>query len=332
MWIIICIVVVALIYLYCIAPNTGRKENMKPFTEVYIAHRGLFDNGDGEWKAENDKKNDDGMPGTGNIEIIPENSIPAFERAVAAGYGIELDTQTTADGRLVVFHDESLYRMCGVNKKLYECTYEELQHYGLAGTDYKIPLFDDVLKMVDGRVPLIVEVKSEGNWRRTTRMTAESLDAYGMNTRYNAEASDFSERTEQDKTSDYKADSKDGSGIYAGRSWAYCVESFHPLVLKWFRSNRPQVLRGQLSTNFFKSSLKMTWIANILLTNLMLDFLSRPDFIAYNYKYKNDPTFRLCRHLFKVVSAAWTVRSEEVLRKVEKVFDIIIFDSFVPER
>ena len=225
------------------------------------------------------------------IRIIPENSMPAFEAAVKAGYGIELDTQTTKDGRLVVFHDENLYRMCGVDKNLYECTYDELQSMRLAKTDYKIPLLEDVLKAVSGRVPLIVEIKSEGNWKRTTRMTAEALDSY--------------------------------NGIY-------CMESFHPLIVKWFRDNRQDVLRGQLSTDFFRSTLKRAWYENIVLTNLMLNFLSRPDFVAYNYRYKNQPSFWLCRHLFHVVSAAWTVRSEDALKKVRKVFDVIIFDSFIP--
>ena len=90
------------------------------------------------------------------------------------------------------------------------------------------------------------------------------------------------------------------------------------------------MLRGQLSTNFFKSTLKRSWYENFILTNLMLDFLSRPDFIAYNYRYKYQPSFFVCRKLFRVVCAAWTVRSEEALSKVEKIFDVIIFDSFLP--
>lgn len=284
----IVIIVLIIIYLFLIAPNTGRSEKMLPFCEVYIAHRGLFYNGQVQEKVNSgDKDKQEGLV----EDIIPENSLPAFERAVAAGYGIELDTQTTSDGRVVVFHDESLFRMCGVEKNLHDCTYDELRKYNLVGTDCKIPLFEDVLKVIDGKVPLIVEVKSEGNYRRTTRLTAEYLDSY---------------------------------------RGTYCVESFHPLVLSWFKKNRPDVLRGQLSTNFFRSTLKRRWYENIILTNLMLNFLSRPDFIAYNYRYKYQPSFFICRKLFSVVCAAWTVRSEEALRKAEKVFDVIIFDSFLP--
>ena len=356
MWIAIIVVVVLIIYLYSIAPNMGRREKMKPFSETFIAHRGLFNNGDGEWLVKDSDGNlvrrEDvtntashktgdtiasgkvgGINASGKMDtttagnrqfkaditipLAPENSMPAFQAAVAAGYGIELDTQTTADGRLVVFHDENLYRMCGVDRNLYECTYDELRTYKLAKTEYGIPLFEDVLKVVDGRVPLVVERKSEGNWKRTTRMTAEALDAYGVSV-----GSDNRARGSKEVK-------KVGNGEY--KRQPYCMESFHPLIVKWFRDNRPDVLRGQLSTNFFRSTLKRVWYENIVLTNLMLNFLSRPDFVAYNYRYKNQPSFWLCRNLFGVVSAAWTVRSEAALEKVAKVFEVIIFDSFLPE-
>lgn len=311
MWILLIVVIVTAVYLFMIAPNSGRQEKMKPFCETYIAHRGLFDNNGADNNEAVDKAGDkiggkatdiltEGINALENREhdsyIIPENSLPAFERAVEKGYGIELDVQTTSDGRLVVFHDETLKRMCGVDKKLYECTYDELMQYSLAGTEYKIPLFDEVLAVIAGKVPLIVEIKSEGNLLRTTRMTAERLDSYIVNP----------------------------------ETGAWCVESFHPLVLRWLKKNRPDVLRGQLSTNFFKSKIKRAWYEKLVLTNLMLNFLSRPDFVAYNYRYKNQPSFWLCRVLYGVVTAAWTVKSEKVLRDVEKVFDVIIFDSFLP--
>ena len=119
---------------------------MAVFEKQYIAHRGLFDNENG----------------------IPENSIPAFKRAVDQGYGIELDVQLTMDHKLVVFHDESLRRLCRADRLLRDCTYAELQEYSLGISRERIPLFEDVLKVVDGKVPLIVEVKQEGNWKETT--------------------------------------------------------------------------------------------------------------------------------------------------------------------
>lgn len=309
MWILIGILLVIVLYLFLIAPNMGRQEKMKPFEDTYIAHRGLFNN------------NCVGKKGIYEEgKQIPENSIPAFERAVEAGYGIELDVQTTSDGRLVVFHDENLKRMCGVDKKLYECTYDELMQYHLLETDEKIPLFDQVLRVIDGRVPLIVEVKSEGNWKRTTRMTAERLDSYS--------------RTIAERRDSYGGENngrKEGGGVRTGE-YTYCVESFHPLVLRWFRKNRPEILRGQLSTDFLRSKLKRRWHEKILLTNLMLNFLCRPDFIAYNYRYRNQPSLWLCRHVFSVVTAAWTVKSEKVLNEIKPYFDIVIFDGFIPKK
>ena len=85
---------------------------MKPYEKRYIAHRGLFNNRD-----------------------IPENSLPAFRKAVQNGYGIELDVQLTKDDRLVVFHDGSLQRMTGVSKNLIDCSYEELPEYRLLETE-----------------------------------------------------------------------------------------------------------------------------------------------------------------------------------------------------
>ena len=274
MYIIFIILLVIGIYLLMIAPNNGRQNRMKPFIENYIAHRGLFGNG------------------------IPENSLPAFKRAIDKGYGIELDVQTTSDGTLVVFHDETLERMCNVNRKLHECTYNELMQYKLAGTGDKIPSFDEVLELIDGKVPLIIEIKSEGNWRRTTRLVAERLDSYNP---------------------------KDENG-------AYCVESFHPLALKWIRKKRPEILRGQLATNFFSSKVKTRLYEKILLSNLMLNYLSKPDFIAYNYRFRNKISLILCKYMFSAVTAAWTVKSEKVLEKVKGFFDVIIFDSFLPKK
>ncbi len=90
---------------------------------------------------------------------IPENSIAAFKKAIRYNYTIELDVHLTKDGRLVVFHDNSLKRVCGVKKIIEDCTYSELLKYNLFDTKYKIPLFEEVLKLVDGKVGLLIETK-----------------------------------------------------------------------------------------------------------------------------------------------------------------------------
>ena len=137
--IVIILIVFILLYLFLIFPNISRKEALKPYTERYVAHRGLFNNKD-----------------------VPENSLKAFRKAVESGYGIELDVQLTTDDRLVVFHDVSLYRMTGIDKNLTDCSYEELLTYHLLDTDEKIPLFSDVLKVLQPDTRLIIEIKPEG--------------------------------------------------------------------------------------------------------------------------------------------------------------------------
>ncbi len=268
--IIIALIIITSLYLLCLRPNTGRREAMKAFWDVYIAHRGFFNN-----------------------EDVPENSMPAFLAAVERGYGIELDVQLTADGRVVVFHDATLLRMCGVAKKVSECTFEELRSYALIGANERIPLFGEVLKAVNGKVPLIVEIKvSEGHVRTADRVARE-LDGY------------------------------------MGK---YCVESFNPFVVRWFRKHRPQVIRGQLSTDYKKDGHGKCVVDRFVLTNLLFNFCARPDFIAYNHKHAEQFSFKLCKRLYKVVCAAWTVRSEEELESVRGEFEVVIFDGFVPGR
>ena len=94
---------------------------------------------------------------------IPENSLAAFSAAAAAGYGIELDLQLTADGEVVVFHDDNLLRLCGIDRAVADCTWQELQQFNLCESREKIPLFSEVLTLVNGRVPLLVELKTGSN-------------------------------------------------------------------------------------------------------------------------------------------------------------------------
>ena len=258
------------LYLFAIAPGRDRRYRMRPYEERPIAHRGLFD----------------------NRSDHPENSLPAFRQAAEAGFGIELDVQLTRDGRLAVFHDETLRRMCGDSRRLSDCSWEELQQLPLAYSDERIPSLDQVLAVIGGRVPLIVEVKYHGRWKEATRLLAERMD------RYEGE---------------------------------WCMESFHPLAVRWMRKNRPQVLRGQLADNFLKNGQKAPWIQRFLLTNLLGNWAGRPDFIAYNHVYAAQTgTLRVIRRLFPTEWAAWTVKSRQEFDRVKDRFQIIIFDSFVP--
>ena len=141
-WIIFFAVVAVLAagYFFSILPATSRRQECLKFAEWNYAHRGL-------WNA---------------AEGVPENSLPAFARAAEQGYAIELDIQITKDGRIVVFHDDTMKRMCGNEGKISDYTYEELQQFHLGDSTEKIPLLREVLQTVDGRVPLLIEIKMPG--------------------------------------------------------------------------------------------------------------------------------------------------------------------------
>lgn len=226
----------------------------------------------------------------------PENSMEAFRRAADAGYGMEMDVQITKDGVPVVFHDFTLKRMCGKEGKVCDYTWQELKEMKLGKSRETIPLFAEVLKTVGGRVPLIVEIKVE--WMDLRICPA-------------------------------------ADGLLRGYQGLYCIESFNPLVLLWYRKNHKEVVRGQLSDGFVKeSSFRESWhlmIQNFLLQNLLFNWLTKPDFVAYNHKYARIPARRICRSLYKNMAAAWTIKSQEELEKARGQFDLFIFDSFVPQ-
>jgi len=140
LWIVRILLILLALYLFLIAPNLfHRKLCAKQLTSHAYAHRGLYDNARG----------------------VPENSLPAFERAVRAGYGIELDVRETRDHVLVVHHDETLERSCGDKRRVCDVPLAELQQLELFKTGEHIPTFDEVLSLVNGQVPLIVELKTD---------------------------------------------------------------------------------------------------------------------------------------------------------------------------
>ena len=271
MEIIIILIVLAALYLFLIAPRMFKKPDMTPILGVHYAHRGLHDN-------ETD---------------APENSLPAFQKAVDAGYGIELDVQMTADGQVVVTHDFHLKRICGADAQVNELTYQQLRDYPILKSQERIPLFTDVLKLVDGKVPLIVELKC--------RNGSDPIAA------------------EADK-------------ILRQYEGAYCIESFDPRALMWYRNNRPDVIRGQLSGNLnredsaVRGAMKAVYF---LLSHLLADVVTRPDFIAYDIRYSGELSRKLCR-LMGGTAVDWTVRTEEEYERAKKDYDLFIFEKIRP--
>ena len=257
------------IFLFAVMPRTTHQEQCRQFEQLSFAHRGLF-----------------------NMEAkIPENSMAAFRRAVELGFPIELDVQLTKDKQAVIFHDDSLKRMCGIDELLCNKTYDELCQLSLQDTQERIPLFSDVLNMVDGRVPLLVELKT-----------------IGKNTMVSVVANELLRR-------------------YKG---PFCIEAFSPFVLRWFKEHHPDIIRGQLSEHFRRPS-PHPGLLLFMAENLLFNWYSKPDFISYSYHYaKKCFSLKIIKYLFNAPIFAWTIRSAEAYRQCQKQFDSIIFDSFMP--
>ena len=256
-------------YLFASAPGIHKKKKWQHLTGWDYAPRGLYDNEHG----------------------IPENSMAAFRRAVDKGYGIELDVHLTADNQLVVFHDDTLTRMCGMNKKISSFLYSDLMQLRLLGTEEGIPLFKDVLELIDGKVPLIIELKVDGSNQNLLCPLVWQL------------------------LSRYKGD--------------YCIESFHPFVLQWFKRHEPQVVRGQLSCNFFKENPHCD-IVLFLMSNLMTNFFTHPDFIAYKYLDLDNPAVIYNRKLFHIMTVVWTIPGKPTYDRFKNKVDVMIFEGFEP--
>ncbi len=173
---------------------------------------------------------------------VPENSVAAFKRAIRYNYTIELDVHLTKDKRLVVFHDDSLKRVCGVNKTIEECTYDELLKYNLFDTKYKIPLFEEVLKLVGGKVGLLIETKTAKFNGKLESKLSNLLDCYKGN---------------------------------------FAIQSFNPMSVLWFKKNRKGYIRGLLSSDF-KHDKKISNLRKNLAKSVIADIFLRTDFIAYD--------------------------------------------------
>lgn len=146
-----------------------------------------------------------------NKKGIPENSVLAFKKAIDNKYLIELDVRLTKDKKLVVFHDGNLKRVCGVNKRVKDLTYRELLKYNLFDTTLKVPLFSDVIKLVNGRVPILIETKYHNRYGVLEKILINELSNY--------------------------------KGLYA-------IQSFYPMSLLWLKRNTKDIPIGLLSSNF----------------------------------------------------------------------------------
>ena len=185
-----------------------------------IAHRGLHD------------------------ATTPENSLTAFQKAAERRFPIELDVHLIKSGEVVVFHDDNLKRICGIDKEIANCTFTELREMFLKHTRERIPLLSEVLAVVNGKVPLLIELKYDQPAGKLEAATIEILKNY--------------------------------KGQYA-------FQSFNPLAIRWLKKNASDVPRGLLATDF-KGNSSVSGAIKPALKNLWFSALGKPDFISYDIR------------------------------------------------
>lgn len=223
---------------------------------------------------------------------VPENSMAAFRAAKTGGYGIELDVHLMKDGNLAVIHDHSLLRTAGVDVQIEALSTKDLDEYRLEGTEEKIPLLSELLELYNGEAPLIVELKP------TTKNHAALCKAAC------------------DMLAEYKG--------------AYCIESFDPRCIAWLRKNRKEIIRGQLTENFFRSNSKLPAVLKFLMKYNFFNVATKPDFIAYRFSDRKNFSNFLCRKLWGIQGVTWTIRNKDDFDTAIAEDWIPIFENFEP--
>ncbi len=241
---------------YLMKPRWRNRKKLQEFIAWPYAHRGLH----GDFSAENTKS--------------------AFKAARDHGYGIEMDVRACKD-QLVIHHDEDLKRSAGVEVKLEELAYDSLANYPLFRGEETVPTLEEVLGIIDGKVPLLLEIKTEKSHFDIARRVQETMDNY---------------------------------------KGPYLIESFHPLVLLWYRLHRRDVLRGQLSAG----DLEKSFFIRKAMAFLLFNFITRPDFIAYEKKGGFAPWFL---HCLGTTTFVYTLESPQ---EKKNYFDGQIFESYLP--
>ena len=260
------LLLLALAWLFMILPRMGEGADLELLRTDY-AHRGLHGGG------------------------IPENSLSAFSRAASAGYGIELDVRLSKDGQIVVCHDDDLSRLCGVRARISALTLKQIKALRLKNSNESIPTLSEVMRLVRGRVPLMIEIKGERADPRLLRPLAEQLDQY---------------------------------------RGPFCVISFSPLILAWFKNYRPSFARGQLVTVIRKHDRRGSRAINFLLSHMLLNVLSRPDFLSVNGHLRHRPSVKFCTRFLKKEGFLWTVKTPNDYKACKKEGLYTVFEGLLP--
>ena len=226
-------------------------------------------------------------------KAVPENSLPAFRAAVGQGYGIELDIQLSQDGEVVVFHDDTLDRVCGVHGRVDAFSFAQLRDMRLCSTGETLPLLTEVFDVVQGKTPIIIELKTGPRRAELCERALPLMRQY----------------------------EKQYGGVY-------CIESFDPRIVRWFKKKAPDILRGQL-TDRPQNFEHEPWVLKMALGNLLTNVAARPQFIAYG-PGKKPPLARLAEAM-GAIRVCWTVRPEDDVAAKEEENDAVIFEFYTPK-
>jgi glycerophosphoryl diester phosphodiesterase len=245
------------------APGRADRKRKEAFIGRNYAHRGLHS----------------------EPQAVPENSEAAFTAAAEKGYGVELDVRLTGDGKAAVFHDERLSRMCGSECRVDEMHMDVLKKLPLKGTEENIPSLQEALDTIDGRIPVILDIKSGKNNALLCEKILRTMD-------------------------EHMGD--------------YCVESFDPRILRWFRKNAPDILRGQLICPAGDLKGLAPKLRAFAVSRGLVNFLGRPHFISHKLG-KKSLGVRLCEAL-GALRFAWT----SLGFGNEEGNDAVIFEGYLP--
>ena len=293
--------------------------------------------------------------------IAPENSLASFAAACEPGTASNLTFSSRATAKSWLCTTPIWVEWLEIPRKIKDLSYDELTRIPLyptakpgdaeaallpggeenpplvvtpsnapEGYYQHVPLFSDVLKLVDGRVPLIVEYKFENN------STWDDRDVELM---------------------------EKGHALLEAYSGAFVVESFHPGAVNWYKENHPEVCRGQLacwpgvdddvaeadaegvsgagvsgagkrsaahSAGASTSPSPIDRVREYAAGSLVFDWLSRPDFVAYDWRGGVLPQVRLTRAM-GAMPVSWTVRSQDEYAQCADHFDRCIFEAFIPQ-
>ncbi len=227
-------------------------KDLKPLLEKLIAHRGLHD------------------------KDVKENSKLAIIRAINKKIPVEFDITLTKDNVIILCHDNYIKR----NNEIY--TIKNYEYNFLLKICHELVTLEDVLKLVNGRIPLLIEFKPYNNGNKLEKQAVELLDKY--------------------------------NGYFA-------IQSFSPLIVYWFKKNRPNYIRGQLLTKYNKYS----FIKKLIYKYMIFNKFTNPDFICYNIK--GLPNREIEKYRLKKAIIGWTIKNEKEIIKYSKYCDNFVCDN-----